>query len=101
MKTLLKWILGICCSLFGILFLQISIISGVLFLVASLFLIPPTFDKINASGKINRSIKIIVPVIAILGAIIIGGKANSAQVEHAMKKITEKQNQLTDKEKND
>lgn len=95
MKTVLKWIFGIGCILLGLLSLTISMISSVLFLISGAFLIPPVFDKINSSGKINRTFKIIVPIVAVFIAIIVGGNANSNEVETAMEKIKERQKSLS------
>lgn len=95
MKTVLKWIFGIVCLLFGILSLNISIISGILFLIAGAFLIPPIFDKINSTKKINRNFKIAVPIVAILIGIITGGNASSNEVETAMEKIKERQKSIS------
>lgn len=90
MKIVLKWFLGVSSFLFGIFIIQISVIAGILFLVAGAFLIPPIFKRINKSRKINRTVKIAVIIISFLGAVIIGGKASSAEVEAAMKKIEER-----------
>lgn len=101
MKNVLKWMVGIGCILTGIITLFASIIGGVLFLIAGAFLIPPIFDKINSSGKINRTFKIIVPVLGIFFAFIVLGM--SANNDSALKDIekgkTESYSNLTQKEK--
>jgi hypothetical protein len=90
MKTALKWIVGIGCVLFGLMAFATSILGGILFLIAGAFLIPPIFDKINSGGKINRTLKIVIPVIGIFAGFMTVGISASDEVEEAMQKIEEK-----------
>ena len=103
MKTALKWIVGIGCLLFGIMSITTSVIGGLLFLIAGAFLIPPIFEKINTSGKINRTLKIIIPIFGIFVAFILVGMSASKEVETAFKEIERKKAKayanLTEEEK--
>lgn len=103
MKTALKWIVGIGCLLFGVLSITASVIGGILFIIAGAFLIPPIFEKINSIGKINRTLKIIIPIFGIFVAFILVGMAASKEVDTALKEIERKNAEayanLTEKEK--
>jgi len=90
MKTALKWIFGIGCLLFGIMAFATSIIGGILFLIAGAFLIPPIFDKINSGGKINRTLKIVIPIVGIFAGFMAVGIAGVGEVDKAIDKINEK-----------
>ena len=90
MKLALKWIFGIGCFLFGLMAFATSIIGGILFLIAGAFLIPPIFDKINSGGKINRTLKIVIPIVGIFAGFMAVGISGVGEVDKAMDKIKEK-----------
>lgn len=103
MKKALKWIVGSGCILFGISTITTSVIGGILFLIAGTFLIPPLFEKLNSNGKINRTLKIVVPVAGIFIAFIMVGMSATDEINSASKEREEKKKEaftnLTQEEK--
>lgn len=91
MKIILKWIFGIGCVLFGLIAFETSIIGGFFFLIAGAFLIPPIFNKINRSRKINRILKIVIPIVGIFTGFIAVGVSASEEVDSAMQKNMERE----------
>jgi ABC-type multidrug transport system fused ATPase/permease subunit len=91
LKIILKWILGILCIIFGIFSIKESIIASILFTIASIFLIPPIFQKINKNQKINRVIKNIIPIIAVFAAFMAIGVSGIGDTTETANKIKEKE----------
>ena len=90
LKTILKWIFGVVSIIFGLTGFSTSIIGGGLLLIAGAFLIPPFFDKINSNGKISRTLKIAIPIVAVFTGLMAVGISTSGEVNKAMQKIKEK-----------
>lgn len=103
MKTALKWIFGVGCIIFGVATITTSVIGSILFLIAGAFLIPPIFEKINSNGKINRTLKIIIPIAAIFVAFIMVGMSASDEISSASKEREDRKKEayanLTEEEK--
>ena len=91
LKSILKWIFGVGCIIFGLFAFSTTVIGGILFLIAGAFLIPPVFTKINSKGKINRTLKIVTPILAIFAAFIAIGISEMGENDRSIEERREEE----------
>ena len=91
LKSIIKWVLGILFLFFGLFAIEISILAAISFLISSTFLIPLTFNFINKSRKINRTLRIFIPIVGAFVGFIVIGIAGVDEVDQARKKKEKKE----------